>query len=102
MERCQETSQAPPIDAEVTAKAPHQMYQGTLEVFEATSERVCLSAYGVGKVEEAIEPRSRLAPILYVAVRSIVRRWGVPPPRGILCLTLFLSTTCMGSISPKS
>src|SRR5271168_2724177 len=29
MERCQETSHAPPIEAEVTAITPHQTYQGT-------------------------------------------------------------------------
>src|SRR5438270_5372180 len=29
MERCQETSHAPPILAEVTASAPNHMYQGT-------------------------------------------------------------------------
>jgi hypothetical protein len=31
MERCQETSHAPPIVEEVTARAPVQMYQGTRE-----------------------------------------------------------------------
>ena len=30
MERCQETSHAPPMEAEVTASTPHQTYQGTL------------------------------------------------------------------------
>jgi len=30
MERCQETSQAPPMEAEVTASAPHQTYQGAV------------------------------------------------------------------------
>lgn len=29
MERCQETSHAPPMEAEVTAATPNQMYQGT-------------------------------------------------------------------------
>src|SRR5271156_508949 len=29
IERCQETSHAPPIEAEVTATTPHQTYQGT-------------------------------------------------------------------------
>src|SRR5882672_212449 len=28
IERCQEMSQAPPIEAEVTASAPHHTYQG--------------------------------------------------------------------------
>src|SRR5271163_533556 len=32
MERCQETSHAPPITAEVTAMIPHQTYQGTAAV----------------------------------------------------------------------
>jgi len=58
MERCQETSQAPPIEEEVTASTPHQMYQGTLVVFEVTCAVVWLPAYGVGKVEEAMRPRS--------------------------------------------
>ena len=44
MERCQETSQAPPMEDEVTARAPHHMYQGTLEVFEATCVPACCSA----------------------------------------------------------
>jgi hypothetical protein len=30
MERCQETSHAPPMVAEVTASTPHQTYQGTV------------------------------------------------------------------------
>jgi hypothetical protein len=30
MERCQETSQAPPMEDEVTVSTPHQMYQGTV------------------------------------------------------------------------
>ncbi|SRR5260370_20058756 len=36
MERCQETSHAPPMVAEVMARAPHQTYQGT-EVGLATA-----------------------------------------------------------------
>ena len=32
MERCQETSHAPPIEAEVTASAPNHTYQGALVV----------------------------------------------------------------------
>src|ERR1700761_2661516 len=80
MERCQETSQAPPTEEEATARAPHQMYQGMLDVFEATSVRVCLSAYGVGKVEEAMRPRSRLVSILYVDPLPVCHWEGVPPP----------------------
>jgi hypothetical protein len=30
MERCQETSHAPPMVADVTARTPHQTYQGTV------------------------------------------------------------------------
>jgi len=30
MERCQETSHAPPMVAEVTASTPHQTYHGTV------------------------------------------------------------------------
>src|ERR1700733_12538994 len=37
MERCQETSHAPPMEAEVTASAPNHMYQGTRAVSERTS-----------------------------------------------------------------
>jgi hypothetical protein len=33
MERCQETSHAPPIEDDVTARAPHHTYQGTPAVF---------------------------------------------------------------------
>src|ERR1700761_2614680 len=80
MERCHETSQAPPMEEEVTAKAPHQMYQGTLEVFDATRALVCLSAYGVGKVEEAMGPRSQLASILYVCQLSFCHGLGGTPP----------------------
>jgi len=35
MERCQETSHAPPMVAEVTANAPAQMYQGMEDFREA-------------------------------------------------------------------
>src|ERR1700761_1045750 len=40
MERCQETSHAPPMEAEVTARAPSQVYQGVVaEVFCGGMER---------------------------------------------------------------
>src|SRR5215469_8303061 len=36
MERCQDTSHAPPMEAEVTASAPHHRYQGTRAVVDTT------------------------------------------------------------------
>jgi hypothetical protein len=40
MERCHETSHAPPMEDEVTASTPHQMYQGTVPVSADASEIV--------------------------------------------------------------
>jgi hypothetical protein len=47
MERCQETSHDPPMLAEVTARAPAQMYQGT-EAFRVFRE---VTASEVTKIE---------------------------------------------------
>jgi hypothetical protein len=78
MERCQETSHAPPIEAEVTARTPVQMYQGT----ELASERTCVvDAAGALKVAGwAVEVDMR-KPL----DRSLgwVRRYGTPVGWGI-------------------
>src|ERR1700733_3110443 len=51
MERCQETSHAPPIEAEGTASAPHQAYQGTVAACVVT----CPSVRACGRCAEAAD-----------------------------------------------
>jgi hypothetical protein len=50
MERCQETSHVPPMEDDVTAMAPTQMYQGTVAAREPA--RVVVEA-GAGTKAEA-------------------------------------------------
>src|SRR5260370_42451671 len=61
MERCQETSHAPPIVAEVTAMAPHQTYHGTEAVrlaicgWAICGRAICGRARGRAGPDEAAE-----------------------------------------------
>jgi hypothetical protein len=47
MERCQETSHEPPIAAEVTARTPHQTYQGAEAIRTDGSELVEVDITGL-------------------------------------------------------
>jgi hypothetical protein len=63
MERCQETSQAPPMEDEVTAMAPIQIYQGTVALLELT--RVALEIGRGAKAEAGRAAEDMLPPKVY-------------------------------------
>src|SRR5260370_28506096 len=67
MERCQETSHAPPMEAEVTARAPNHRYQGT-RVFVAET---WAARWGESGILD-IKPHSSCYLITWVTL---------PPPR---------------------
>src|ERR1700730_10304742 len=88
MERCQGTSHAPPILAEVTASAPNHRYQGT----RGPSEETCATRW----VESGI-----LDIKTSQCWRYLITWYPPPPPGGILGVKYLYSMVCRELVSAK-
>src|SRR5271155_3401149 len=71
MERCQETSHAPPIEADVTASAPHQAYQGTVAACVVT----CPTGRAGGGFAEAADVAIKPHRLWRYLTTSLIFHW---------------------------